>query len=286
MRPIVLSMVLSACRTAAAPTSDPPQLDPDPGPGCPASPDTPVGAWTTLAPGVEHAWFRFDPPPELGCNRLDVVRIDPSKAHMVAYLEHVDGLGSRTARDWCGRDGSIVVTNLGMYHPDGRHVGYQRRGDVVDPSEVASDYRSVLVSGPRKPGLPGADVVDLEGSPADLVDWDFVSQNLRLIAEPGRNMWAEQDRRWSEAALGQDGAGRILLLHTRAAFSMAELNRRLLALPLDVRQAMHLDGGPPASLSICAPAFELDVAGGFETGVFGDSEVGQWELPNVLAVVP
>ncbi len=254
--------------------------------GCPDAPKTTLGTWTSLGSGVEHAWFAFDPPPPVGCNRLDVVRIDPAKVQFVAYTEHLHGKGQKTAKEWCDPNLGYVVTNLGMYHPDGRHVGYLAVDGQVDQATVVGDYRSVFLAGPKSDEQPGATIADFGGDSLEgpTKDWNIVSQNLRLIADPGKNVWSKQERRWSEAALGRDGSGRILILHTRAAFTMAELNDRLLAMSLDLRQAMHLEGGPEASLSICTPSFQLHASGGFESGFSTDEERVQWPLPNVLAI--
>ena len=117
-------------------------------------------------------------------------------------------------------------------------------------------------------------------------------QNLRLIESParaagpaasGKSVWKPNGRRWSEAAVAQDRAGRILFLFSRTPFEMADFNRRLLALPLAIVRAFHAEGGPEASLSIHAGGLELDLAGSYETGfVENDGNAKQWELPNVI----
>jgi hypothetical protein len=66
---------------------------------------------------------------------------------------------------------------------------------------------------------------------------------------------------------------------------MRDFNQLLLRLPLDVQQAMHLEGGPEASLSIHAPGIDLDLSGSYETGFLeDDSNREQWPLPNVIGV--
>ena len=98
-------------------------------------------------------------------------------------------------------------------------------------------------------------------------------------------MWALQPRRWSEAAIGVDGQGRLLLLFCREALPMAELARRLLAAPLDVRGLSHVEGGPEASLSIHTGGIDLDLCGSYETGFREDDTNNiQWPIPNVLGV--
>jgi len=59
----------------------------------------------------------------------------------------------------------------------------------------------------------------------------------------------------------------------------------VLALPLHVVQAMHVEGGPEASLSIHTGELELDLSGSCETGFnANDLNHTQWPIPNVLGV--
>ena len=109
-------------------------------------------------------------------------------------------------------------------------------------------------------------------------------QNLRLVRAPGKNAWAPQLRRWSEAAVAIDKSGRVLFVFARAPHTMFDFNRLLLALPLEVTAAMHVEGGPEASLSVRGP-LRVDLNGSYETGFVENDGIGeQWEIPNVLAV--
>ena len=84
--------------------------------------------------------------------------------------------------------------------------------------------------------------------------------------------------------VAQDSEGRILFLFSQTPLEMAALNEKLIALPLEIVRAMHMDGGPPASLSVCAPSMKMDLSGVYETGFFGKRSVGQRRIPNVLGV--
>ena len=67
---------------------------------------------------------------------------------------------------------------------------------------------------------------------------------------------------------------------------MRDFNDLLLKLPLDIAGAMHLEGGPEASLSIHVKGLDLDLAGSYETGFWpDDTNQHQWPIPNVLGVV-
>jgi hypothetical protein len=52
-----------------------------------------------------------------------------------------------------------------------------------------------------------------------------------------------------------------------------------------ITHAMHIEGGPEASLSIHAGGVELDLNGSYETGFNeNDGENAQWPIPSVLGV--
>ena len=229
--------------------------------------------WKPIQPGVEYATI----------DSLHVVRVDPRVAQLAVGLAS-EGQPNQTAAQWCKTAHLAVAINLGMFNADQRtHTGYLRDRQHVNSATV-NDYRSVLALKSLQP----ARWIDLDAAklPAGLDAYDVVVQNLRLIAAPGRNVWSPGDRKWSEAALAIDGSGRLLFLFSRAPFTMKAFNAWILGLPLDIRQAMHLEGGPEASLSIHGGGVDLDLCGSFETGfVNNDSNRVQWPLPNVLGIV-
>jgi hypothetical protein len=252
--------------------------------------------WRLLQPGVEYAAIAAADDRGGGGGtapadgRLHVVRIDPARAPVQAVMASAGDGRRRTAGEWCRARGLSVAINMGMYRQDGRtNVGYARQREHVNNGRWVRTYRSVLGLGASRPGLPPAMLLDLpepeSGLAPELVGYETVVQNLRLISAPGRGMWAAQPRRWSEAAVAIDQRGRILFVFSRRAHSMQEFNRRLLSLPLDVSAAMHVEGGPEASLSIHAGGVDLDLGGSYETGFNeNDDERAQWPLPNVLGV--
>jgi hypothetical protein len=238
--------------------------------------------WKTLQPGVERAELPF------GKSVLRVVRIDPSKAELDFGLLSREGGEKRTASRWAEERGFVVAINAGMFEMDHRsNVGRLVAGKHENNPRWKSAYQSALVFGPLKEGLPKAQVLDLDAPGAREVASSYSSlvQNLRLIKSPGVSVWKKNGRAWSEAAVAQDKAGRILFLFTRAPFEMAEWNQLLLATPLEVVRAFHVEGGPEASLSIHHGGAVQDWCGSYETGFTeNDGNAEQWPLPNVLGV--
>jgi hypothetical protein len=237
--------------------------------------------WTPLSSGVEYQQMT------LGPAQAHVVRIDPEKAKLSFALLSKAGGVARTAADWARSKGLIVAINAGMFSTDGRsNVGYLVDGSHVN-HKTFNRYLSVLVFGPKVQGIPQAQLLDLdeEGSRDLIAQYESTVQNLRLIKAPGTSVWKRNGRAWSEAAVAQDKQGRLLFIFTREGVEMAQWNQLLLDSDLEVVRAMHMEGGPEASLSIHAKNVNVDLCGSFETGfVNDDSNSRQWPIPNVLGV--
>jgi hypothetical protein len=237
--------------------------------------------WKTLQPGVEYATL----------DTLRVVRIDPSNAKLTFALASEHDRQPHTAADWCKRGKLAVAINAGMFKDDGvANVGHLVDGEHVNDARWVSSYKSALAFGPRDGKRSPATMVDLDDAAAQarLGEYGAVVQNLRLIRADGahgRSVWTEQPRKWSEAAIAFDDRDRVLFLFSRAPHTMADFNRLVLGLPLGVVRAMHVEGGPEASLSIHAGGVDEDWFGSYETG-FRESDDNDraWPIPNVLGV--
>jgi hypothetical protein len=248
-------------------------------------PQAPIVHWQPLQRGVELAIIPMAA--SGGSGSVYVVRVDPRRAHLQVALASETGAGQRTAGEWCRRAGLSVAMNLGMFQTDQKsNVGYLRHGTHLNNGRWNS-YRSVLAARPKDPSLPAFVWRDLDqpNATANLSGYEIVVQNLRLIAGKGKNVWSQNGKRWSEAAVAADSDGHLLFLFSRAPYSMQDFNGLLLKLPLHVTQAMHVEGGPEASLSIHTASVNLDLCGSYETGFrLDDTNREQWPIPNVLGV--
>ena len=251
-----------------------------------ASAPAPAVAWRPLRPGVSYAALRLVRQPSFGDGLLHVIRVEPGRASVAAYASSEESVPPLTAAEWAHRKQLAVVINAGMYGPDHRtHTGYFRLGPHTLAPRWVAEYKSVLLL-PGSSQQPRACLVDF--APADRSRYDrsgTVLQNLRLIEFPGHNVWAENGREWSEAAIASTRTGELLFLFSRTPLSMHRFNDLLLGLGLEIERAAHLEGGPEASLSIHAGGVDLDLSGSYETGfVLDDDNRSQWPLPNVLGV--
>lgn len=252
-----------------------------------------TGGWRSLAPGMELGTFVASKPSSAGDSRITVLRIDPNLWDLeLAGTSRTGESAGRTARQWCQSHDLTAAINAGMYGTDYKtHVGYLRFREHVMSRHV-NGYKSVAAFDPR-PGkrLPRFRIFDLDapGVTMDTIRRDFASvvQNLRLIKRPGLNRWQQQNKKWSEAALGEDSSGRILFIFSRSPFSMHDLNRELLAMDLDLVAAQHLEGGPQAQLYVRVGEVEIEMIGGYGTSFRANGgNAVPWPVPNVLGVRP
>ena len=248
----------------------------------PAAPSAP---WRTLEPGLEYG--TFDGPPGAGGDRkIAVVRVDPRMFELRLLNASAPGQGAPlSARSWADRAGASAVINAGMYQEDYRTaVSLQRTREHVNQRRLSKD-RTALLFDRLEPRVPPVRMVDrdCEDLEAEARSYGTVIQSIRMLSCERKNVWAPSDRRWSIAALGVDGAGRVLFVHAQSAWPVHEFVNALLALPIDIRRAMYLEGGPEAQLFARGGGVEVERLGAF-IGAQAVTREG-WKVPNVIAAV-
>lgn len=246
--------------------------------------------WKQLTSGMEMLELNAKIPNSIGDSKITVVRIDTRNWELVfAGISQYEEERGKTAREWCEIHHLTLAINAGMFATDYEtHVGYLKYRDHINSSHV-NTYQSVLAFDPHKgKGLPPFQIYDLDKRvtiQTILKDYNSVIQNLRLIKKPGINVWKQQERAWSEAAIGEDKEGRILFIFSRSPFSMYDLNKELLESGIGIVAAQHLEGGPEAQLYIKVADFELEMFGSYETSFNEDDKNTEaWPIPNVIGL--
>jgi hypothetical protein len=248
-------------------------------------------AWTTAAPGLEVGRFPAPRRSDVGDSIVTVVRVDPARYGFSLLSAKLLGLSrTPTAPEWAAERRVTGVINASMFQTDHRtSVSYMRDGERVNQRRWSRD-KAVFVSGPLRPGLPPVQILDRSCQAADglAAGYRVVAQNIRMLDCEGRNVWAQQPRKWSTACVGTDRSGRVLFVHVRSPYSTHDLIDILKALPLDLKRLMYVEGGPEASLYVALDGRPVvSEVGSFETGFFAsDGNRTFWPLPNVLAFAP
>ncbi len=249
-----------------------------------------TGPWTTLEQGLELGVFHSNTSSLLNNSEITVLRVDPNlwdiKLYSIRQFGYERGI---TGKEWSRRHQLTAAINAGMHLPDmSTHVGYMQAGETAQ-GRRASSYQSLAAFSPREEGTVPFRLFDLdeEGVDFDTITKEYahIVQNLRLIKRPGLNRWGQQNRRWNEAALGEDKQGRALLIYSSGLLSMHDFNETLLSLPIDLVTAQHLEGGREAQLYINHPGYTKELNNSIDPLYLGQSRnLGAWPIPNIIGI--
>jgi hypothetical protein len=269
----VLAITLAMLSLAAAPVNAQSE-----------TPPAPRTSWRKLVPGIELGLF----PAPGGQGQMQIVRVD-ARSHPLRLCSSSAGQPMLTVEEWAAKQKLCLVINAGMYDKDGStHCGYLKNHALIGPAVFRSDYSSICVFTPLAKEAAPFRLLDTDDASIEkniLSHYAVAVQNLRLIKHPGENRWKQQPKFWSEAALGEDKDGNALFIFCRTPSTMHDFNEHLLKLPINLVNAQHLDGGPPASFYLNCGGVVIRSMGSFESG-FNKTNGSQkfWLLPHVIGV--
>lgn len=245
--------------------------------------------WTLLLPGLEYTELTL-PTSDFSDSTARVVRVDPERFEVRLVMASAGDGRTRPIPEWREATGAVAAMNAGMYETDYRtSTGAMWGAGHVNNAHV-NGYKSVFALDPVDPTGPFARRYDLAcGDTIEAAQTAYRSgvQSLRMIGCARKNAWGTSTKRWSSVAVGLDGTGHVLFVHTRSPYTMHDLIDALLAAPLDLIALQYAEGGPEATLSVDAGSLDATFVGSYETGFFeSDQNTAAWTVPNALVVVP
>lgn len=246
--------------------------------------------WKQIDEGLHYCDFTAPIRATSGDSKILIIRIDPKlySFHLLTASELAPGSVSLNVKEWADRYKLIAAINAGMFQTDLKsNVGYMKNYSHVNNPRFHKTYASVFAFNPRKGDTASVMVfdTDVKDMKEIVAEYHTVIQNLRLIKRPRLERWAQQEKKWSEAALGQDQDGNILLIFSGSPYTMHELIKILLSLPIKLECAMHLEGGPAASFYLRHNNIELTRIGRHElTSIIGEKNNEFLPIPNVIGI--
>lgn len=247
--------------------------------------------WRLLEPGLEFARVDAPSPRRTAAGPLFVLRVASDRFEVKLLSASLLGLKANPpAHQWATDHGVTVVVNAGMYQKDhASSVGYFRVGKRMNNRHRHRQHKSLLVSGPRKPGLPPVALLDADCD--DLwkkaEDYDNVVQGIRMLSCKGNNVWKPGGRAYQQVAVGTDGKGRLLFVYRRAPATSHQFVEQVRSAGLGIRRMMYLEGGAEVSLFIRSAKAEIRLGGmkNLLTELWDNgSEATYLPLPNVIAI--
>ena len=257
--------------------------------GCGGARNTHRVGWEPLRPGLDFAEVTLPGDPTQESWRIQVLRVDPRLFEVrLLSASAYPGRRGRTVPEWASQTGALAAINASMYMTDGvTSVALMRSGGHVNNPSLGRGM-VVLLADPVDSTMPGARMVEMDDPAFEalLPRFRTAVQDLRIIASRPRPhvVWKGSPQKWSQAALGEDDQGRILLVFSRAPHNPSDLGRGLLELPLGIRVLAHAEGSDEASLTIRVSSLRKTWSGGQSSEVDADQEAQA--VPNVIAVFP
>lgn len=218
---------------------------------------------------------------------VTVIKIDPDNYSLRLLCATEHGKESLTTREWSSRFKLAGAINAGMFQENGlTSVGFMKNfGHVNNPR--LSRANTILAFNPTVSDIPEVRIIDRECQDFEALRSKYHSfvQSIRMISCNQQNVWAQQGSKWSTAAVGMDADGNVLFLFSRTPHSVHDFIDILLSLPLSLKNAMYLEGGPQASLYLSTSKITLERNGAWE----GLEENGAFRfslpIPNVIGIV-
>ena len=207
--------------------------------------------WRENAPGFEMTRTRLLFGARVGPDDLFLARFDPAQYTFRPYHENEFPEGGQLAMgDWADRiQGAAALINGGQYYPDRSYMGLLSRDGRSLSAKAHPQWKGFLVAAPRDDapsGAPPAAVLDLHGDnplPWRPEHYQSVMQSFMLLDHNGVIRVRDSRNLAGRAAVGQDKAGRIVLIMTPAAISLYDLAVALKDPRLELVRVMGLDGG-------------------------------------------
>jgi uncharacterized protein YigE (DUF2233 family) len=246
-----------------------------------------LSKWAEIDTGL---FFReFDSPVKssAGDSKIYILKINPAHYNFTLCSAKENMIENKTAKAWANQKKFIAVINAGMFLSDGKtNTGFMKNFDFVNNDKLSSD-NSIIAFNRKDNSVPEFQLIDRECQ-----DWEKLkdkynsfSQGIRMIDCKQNNKWEQQNKKWSMVSIGTDKQGNVLFIFTRSPYSVHDFIDILLKLPIEIKNAQYLEGGPEASLFVHDNSTTIEKFGSYETG-FNENDGNDtfWDLPNVIGI--
>ncbi len=219
-----------------------------------------------------------------------ILSIDPEFFNFrLLSASEQQGQQVRSLKEWVEEFGLVAGINASMFWQDQKtSTGYMRNFDHINNDLVHPDYNAFLCFNPRSPEMPAVQLIDRENEP----DWQnkidnyhTVIQNYRMISSNQDNVWTDNDRNYSVAAIGMDKrSNNVLFIFCQKPRTIHELNSILLKSQVDISVCMFVEGGPTAGLYIKSQTLEQGLSGLTNNPLWSGKPESLNKIPNIIGI--
>lgn len=248
--------------------------------------------WTEIADGVLFSEFLAPEKSFINDSKLTIVKIDPKKCEFGLYTasEYNDSL--RTAEQWADQFNLNLVFNAGMFNLRNFRTanGYMQNYEHLNNKKFKSTYKSVIAFNPtdsnsKNPFL----LADLTCNSWDSLktQYNSIIQSIRMVdcnSQPldwNKNLY----QKCSMITLATDIENNLLVIFNRSPYTQNQIIEFMLTLPLNIKTATYLEGGPQTSLYISTNKFCSEKIGCYVSFTYErDDNLTFAPIPNVIGI--
>jgi hypothetical protein len=245
--------------------------------------------WKNLEKGLDVGIFPAPKKSNVGDSLIRILRADTASFSLRLLNASAKDQGKRwSVKNWANKNGLVAAINASMYQKNMMSsVSHMKTRQHTNNTWVSKD-KTILAFHPNENSLPPVRIIDRDCEDFNALrkQYDTLVQSIRMVSCHGENMWKQQKKIWSIAAIGLDHKGRILFIHVRSPYTTHDLINMLLELPIGLKQAMYVEGGADAQLYINTGKEEHEFIGSYSTGSREHDENSySHPIPNVLGLM-
>lgn len=223
---------------------------------------------------------------ELG---IYILKIDPDFFNFRLLSASEYDSQRKSLKDWIKEFDLVAGINASMFWQDFEtSTGYMRNFDHINNDLIHPDYNAFLCFNPHNPDISKIQIIDRKNDPEwknKIDNYHTVIQNYRMISSNQNNVWEDNDRSYSVAAIGMEKkSNHVLFILSRKPRTIHELNSILLSSRVSISVCMFVEGGPTAGLYIKSQSIEQGCYGLSTKALWSSKPESLNKIPNVIGI--
>ncbi|OFY29574.1 MAG: hypothetical protein A2275_16090 [Bacteroidetes bacterium RIFOXYA12_FULL_35_11] len=247
--------------------------------------------WKSLSEGLDYAEIKAPVYSRVNDNLITALKINPKFYKFELASSSENDSVEYTVQDWCALKGLTAGINACMYKlkQDQTSMGFMKNYNHYNNPEFRHVYRAMLAFNRIDNSVPEFMIIDLDHD-----DWKHLApkyntfvQNIKMVDANGkRSSWKKKKGlRSSMVVMATDADNNVLFLFTRSPYSIDVFSSMLLSLPLDIKRAAYLEGGPESSFYVNTKDTLVEKVGSYVyPGWTTDLNKEFRKLPNIIGV--
>jgi hypothetical protein len=243
--------------------------------------------WIKIDSAIEQTTIKHLKPPILGDGEFFILRFIPNYFNF-DLIEFKQNNKLETANYWTDSMGYSVVFNAGMYNLNNEklHRFYMQNKGLINNNVLDTKANGIIAFNPLKNSSPNFKLFDLTITDFNTIKNEFgtIIQGYRLIDGNGKPViWDRDNQICSMIVIAQDHNGYAYVIFSRSPLSQNQMIENLVALNLGLNNAIYLEGGSKASLSILTKDIKLKKVGSYVSNYYPfDNNHSMPKFPNFI----